>query len=160
MKNYLFLLLSILLSSNVYAAEEILNYHSEIYVNEDRSITVTETIVVNAEGRQIQRGIFRDIITTSENEKGRRIKYQLKVLEVLKDGVPENYEVSNIRFGERIRIGNADIILSPGQYTYTIKYKMENQVRFFKSYDEIYWNVTGNGWGFVIKRASATEIGG
>jgi len=156
MKNYLFLLLSILLSSNVYAAEEILNYHSEIYVNEDRSITVTETIVVNAEGRQIQRGIFRDIITTSENEKGRRIKYQLKVLEVLKDGVPENYEVSNIRFGERIRIGNADIILSPGQYTYTIKYKMENQVRFFKSYDEIYWNVTGNGWGFVIKWASAT----
>ncbi len=156
MKNYLFLFLSLLLSFNVFAAEEILNYHSEIYVNEDRSITVTETIVVNAEGRQIQRGIFRDIITTSENEKGRRIKYKLKVLEVLKDGLPEKHEVSNIKYGERIRIGNADIILTPGQYTYTIKYKIENQVRFFKTYDEIYWNVTGNGWGFVIKRASAT----
>src|SRR5690606_28691117 len=49
-----------------------------------------------------------------------------------------------------------NIILPPGQYTYTIKYKMENQVGLYRDHDEIYWNVTGNDWDFVINEASAT----
>lgn len=148
--------LLILLSFNLYATEEILKYHSDILVNKDRSITVTETIVVNVEGNQIKRGIFRDMVATAEDENGKRIKYDLEVLEVLKDGSPENYEVSGSSLGKQIKIGNADVILASGEYTYSIKYRMENQVRFFEEYDELYWNVTGNAWGFTIQQASAT----
>src|SRR5690606_21986881 len=128
---------------------------TDIEVLTDRSIIVTEHITVMAEGVNIQRGIFRDIPTAMINERGRRVKYRLEVLEVLKDGQPENYSESGISNGTRIRIGNADVMLKPGKYAYTIKYKMENQVRFFDDYDELYWNATGNQWGFTIKEASA-----
>jgi len=31
-----------------------------------------------------------------------------------------------------------------------------SQLGFFKDHDELFWNVTGNGWGFPIDHASAT----
>ena len=38
----------------------------------------------------------------------------------------------------------------------SISYRVQNQVRYFADYDEIYWNATGNYWAFPIKRARAT----
>ena len=35
---------------------------------------------------------------------------------------------------------------------------MSRMIGFFDGYDEIYWNVTGNGWAFTIERASATVV--
>ena len=32
---------------------------------------------------------------------------------------------------------------------------MKNQIRYFDSHDELYWNVTGNYWLFPIEAASA-----
>ena len=29
---------------------------------------------------------------------------------------------------------------------------------YFADHDELYWNVTGNGWGFPIDRASARVV--
>jgi len=156
MKKILFGILFFFISISGFSVEKILSYHSDITVNTDRSVTVTETIKVQAEGRNIQRGIFRDIPTTAENERGNRVKYKIVVLEVLKDGEPEKYALDKIKDGIRIRIGQRDVFLSPGDYTYTIKYNMANQVRFFDGYDELYWNVTGNGWMFSIDQASAT----
>ena len=42
------------------AQEVIKSFHSEIEVNNDGSLVVTEFITVNSEGRNIRRGIFRD----------------------------------------------------------------------------------------------------
>ena len=43
----------------------------------------------------------------------------------------------------------------PGDYTYTIRYRVDRELGFFKDFDELYWNVTGNGWTFAIDRAEA-----
>ncbi len=37
-----------------------------------------------------------------------------------------------------------------------ITYRVRNGTRFFKDYDEFYWNVTGNDWPVPIDHASAT----
>ena len=61
-----------------------------------------------------------------------------------------------IEGGERIYIGNADRIISRGPHTFRITYNTNRQIRYFDDHDELYWNVTGNGWQFPILRASAT----
>ncbi len=158
MQKIFLIIVAVLLCFQAKATEEILTFHSDIQVEKDRSVLVTETIQVNVEGVNIQRGIFRNIVTAALDENGRRINYDTEVLEVLKNGMPENFSVSAISGGQQVKIGSSDVILSPGEYTYTIRYRMENQVRFFENYDEIYWNVTGNEWDFVIREASARVI--
>ena len=39
--------------------------------------------------------------------------------------------------------------------TVEITYTVRNGTRFFKDYDEFYWNVTGNDWPVPIDHASA-----
>jgi hypothetical protein len=52
-------------------------------------------------------------------------------------------------------MGRKNVFLRPGEYTYTITYRTDQQLGFFKEFDELYWNVTGNGWTFAIDRAEA-----
>jgi len=138
-----------------YGQEEILDYRSNITVNLDRSVTVTETIKVRAEGNNIQRGIFRDIPNVMLDENDQRLKVDLEFEEVYLNGSPVNWAVDGITDGKRLKIGDANVFLDPGVYTYTLTYKMGNQVRFFEQYDELYWNATGNQWAFPIKKAVA-----
>ena len=44
-------------------SERIISYYSDIQVAADASLHVTETIRVQAEGREIRHGIFRDFPT-------------------------------------------------------------------------------------------------
>jgi uncharacterized membrane protein YgcG len=54
-----------------------------------------------------------------------------------------------------VRIGNANRFLDTGQHIYAITYRTTRQLGFFDDYDELYWNVTGNGWGFPIDEVTA-----
>ena len=58
MRIYL-LVISFLISIATFAQEEILEYTSDINVNVDRTINVTETIKVRVEGINIKRGDFQ-----------------------------------------------------------------------------------------------------
>ena len=53
-------LLVLFFSTNTQAVERVLDFHSEVRVAADGVLTVTEVIVVQAEGREIRRGILRD----------------------------------------------------------------------------------------------------
>ena len=47
------------------------------------------------------------------------------------------------------------VFLKPSRYTYSLTYRTNRQIGFFERFDELYWNVTGNGWRFPIERAAA-----
>ncbi|MBI4922908.1 MAG: DUF2207 domain-containing protein [Devosia nanyangense] len=139
------------------AAEQIRSFTTNTTLRVDGSVDVVETIEVNAEGSQIRRGIYRDIPTTLINDDKSRLRSDLDVVAVLKDGVPEPYSVENIGNGfKRIRIGDADVFLDYRVYRYTIHYTMSRMARFFADHDELYWNATGNYWDFPILKATAT----
>ncbi len=140
------------------AAELIRDYHADIAVAVDGTLTVTETIEVQAEGQEIQRGIFRDFPLYARDADGRTVEVDFDLLSVERDGEPEDYHTESIAGGVRIYAGSADVYLDPGAYTYTITYTTGRQIRFFEDHDELYWNVTGNGWRFPILKASATVI--
>ena len=75
--------------------------------------------------------------------------------EVLRDGRVEPYHTQSVSNGVKIFIGQKDVFLQAGVYTYTIRYRVDRELGFFKDFDELYWNVTGNGWTFAIDRAEA-----
>ena len=73
-----------------------------------------------------------------------------------RDGSSEAYRVQNQSNGRRVYIGDADYFLPPGFYQYELRYLTTRQLGLFEDFDELYWNVTGNGWSFPIDKASAT----
>ena len=138
--------------------ERIISYDSKITINEDGSMLVTETIKVHAAGNKIKRGIYRDFPTDYEDKYGNNIRILFEVKEVLRDGLREPYHTERESNGIRVYCGSSSYYLSAGDYTYTITYKTNRQIGYFEEHDELYWNVTGNGWDFEIERASATII--
>jgi len=150
----LLLLLTVALASAPALAEEqILAFDSTVRVETDGSLLVEERITVNAEGRNIRRGIFRDFPTIYAEAGGVRRDVGFDLLEVLRDGAREPSFTESVGRGIRIYIGDEDTLLRPGRYTYTIRYRTTRQLRHFADYDELYWNVTGNFWDFPILRA-------
>ncbi|MGB3540962.1 MAG: DUF2207 domain-containing protein [Mesorhizobium sp.] len=140
---------------SVLAAETINNFHALIDVGADSALTVTETIAVNVEGRQISRGIFRDIPLRYQDENGRTREAGLNVRSVTRDDRSEPYAIEHSSGVLRIRIGDADVLLPRGVHIYKIVYQTTRQIRYFDDHDELYWNVTGNGWDFPILKSSA-----
>ena len=138
------------------AAEVINAFATDIVLRADRSVLVTETIDVTAEGREIRRGIYRDIPTTLINPDGSRLRSTLTVIAVTRDGHSEPFRLENLGNGyQRIRIGDADVLLRSGRHRYVIRYTMTRMGRSFADHDELYWNATGNYWNFPILEAVA-----
>jgi len=149
--------LSALLLPQAAAAEErILSFDSQVAIRKDGSLDVTETIRVNVENVQINHGIFRDFPTRYKAPGGRRVKIDFSLLGTTLDGQAEENHVETLSNGVRIKIGSADRIVPVGEHEYAIHYRATRMLGRFKDYDELYWNVTGNGWDFPIDQASAT----
>ena len=138
------------------ATERILSFHSDITVNPDASMRVEETIKVRAAGEQIKHGIFRDFPTRYRDRLANPYVLGFEVQEVRRDGKPEPFHTEKLGNGVRVYIGDKDVFLDPGEHTYTLVYATNRQLGFFPDHDELYWNVTGNGWIFPIDEASAT----
>ena len=154
--NRSFLVLLLLASAQALATERILSFHADIHVQADGAMNVTETITVRAEGRDIKRGIYRDLPTTYRDAAGRRVSVAYTHIGVLRGGRPEPHHETVLGNGIRITIGDKNRFLELGQYTYTLSYRTDRQLGFFDDHDELYWNVTGNGWRFPIDSASAS----
>lgn len=143
-----------------WSAEVIRNYATSVTLLEDGSVDVTENIEVRAEGKEIRRGIYRDIPTlqliTDENDKEiGKLRSRLDVISVERDGKPEPWFTEGITNGTRIYIGDADVFIPTGIYRYTIRYTMTRMARRFENFDELFWNATGNFWAFPIENAVA-----
>ena len=139
-----------------FAEEFIRSYHSVVEVAADGKLAVTETITARAEGQNIKRGIFRDFPLYALDANNRRTKVDFNVVSVERDGTPESWRTENIDGGIRIYTGSADRFLPTGEHVFQITYTTARQIRYFSDYDELTWNVTGNGWQFPMGEISAT----
>jgi uncharacterized membrane protein YgcG len=140
------------------ADERILAYDSEITVRQDGSLDVHETIRVRAEGRQIKRGIYRDFPTVYQTPSGRPIIVPFDFRSASRDGRPENWRTESRGNGVRVYLGRAGVMVGRGEHTYDLNYHTDRQLGFFADHDELYWNVTGNGWEFAIDNARAKVL--
>ena len=135
--------------------ERVLSYRSDIEVAADASLHVTETIRVEAEGREIRHGLYRDFPTVYDRG-GQTITAGFTVDGVERDGHSEPWRREAIEGGVRIRIGDADREIPPGEHSYVIRYTTTRQLDLSDpNFDALYWNVTGNGWALPIDSAEA-----
>lgn len=149
-------LVGLLLAFPATAREEIRSFTSDVILNTDGSVQVTETIEVNAEGSEIRRGIYRDIPVVMLGSDGGKVRPDLEVTGVTRDGDQEMFRVERMGDFQRIWIGNPDYFLEYGVHRYIIRYTMTRMARAFEDHDELYWNATGNYWVFPILAARAT----
>jgi len=138
-----------------FASEEILDYHSDIRVQQDASLTVRETIRVRSAALDIRHGIYRDFPTRYKDRLGKQYVIRFDVVQVTRDGQPEKFQIEERTDGERIYVGDENAVLAPGEYSYSLTYTASREIGFFADHDELYWNVTGTGWVFPIAHATA-----
>ena len=149
------LLLLAALPAHAAGGETILDFNSRITVKSDSTMIVTETIKVRSTASKIKHGIYRDFPTTYEDRSGNTLRVGFQVLETLRDGRGEGHHMKAIKNGQRVYLGKEDTLLKPGVYIYTLTYATNRQIGYFDDFDELYWNVTGDAWDFVIERAQA-----
>ena len=148
-------LLALTLALPVSAREEISGFIADITLRNDGSVRVVETIDVNAEGIDIRRGIYRDIPTVQLSISGQKIRSDLVVETVTRDGNDEPFRTERMGNFVRIWIGNSEQFIARGQHRYVLTYTMDRMARSFAEHDELYWNATGNYWIFPIVRSAA-----
>ena len=144
-----------LLALSARADERILDYHSDITVRPDSSLLVRETIRVRAEREQIKHGIYRDFPTRYRDRLGDAFNVRFTIVEAKRDGAAEDYHTESLSNGVRVYLGSKGAEVPRGEHTYELAYQVTREIGFFADHDELYWNVTGNGWIFPIDRASA-----
>jgi hypothetical protein len=137
------------------ADERILAFASEMDVHADGTMEVSETIRVRSEGDQIRHGIYRDLPTIYRTPTGEVTRVRLTVGRVERDGESEPYVLEGLSNGQRVKIGTAESLVAPGEHSYRILYTISDEIGFFATHDELYWNVTGTGWPFAIDAVEA-----
>jgi len=147
-------LVFLLLPLSAEAEENILLFSSTARVYEDFSLEVREDITVNVEGKEIRRGIYREFPTEYRDEKGDVVRIGFSVETVLLNGEKLPYRTERRNEGSyRVYLGDPDAFAPRGPQTYTLVYVVTGVIGFFDDHDELYWNVTGNGWSFRIDKA-------
>ncbi|WP_238749939.1 DUF2207 domain-containing protein [Neolewinella maritima] len=144
MRYLLFVVLPFLASPAIlFAQERFRTWHTEIVLHTDRSAEVTETITVVAEGRSVKRGITRTFPAP------------VKLLDVRRDGRSEPYHTDRKGGGVTLYVGQKDKLISPGTYTYRLRYRIEGAVLAYDSLDELSFDLIGPKLDFLIEQLTA-----
>ncbi|WP_428230004.1 DUF2207 domain-containing protein [Flavobacterium sp.] len=153
LRKIFFVLLSVLFYQ-AQAQERILSFDVKIKIEKSGKINVVEKISIYAEGNIFRHGLLRVLPLTRKDKDGHDIDVQYTVNSVKKDGKREPYFTKEESGDWKIYIGNKDLELESGIYDYEISYTAPFQIGYFDQYDELYWNVTGNGWDLPIDKVT------
>ena len=140
--------------------ERIIDLHADIRIHSDGNVIVTEYFTVYAAGVNIRRGITRDIpeYRIDRNNKTRSIP--VEILSVKHNGEISEYHTETSRKSGNSEIivytGSSDAFLEKGIHQYEFVYQARGHVGFYDDFDELYWNVMGEGCIYTIEHISAT----
>jgi len=151
-------LLAALAGPAVAQTERILSFDSQVTIAANGDLTVVETLRVLAAGQSIRQGIMREFPTRYDIPGGKTVTVGFKVISVRRDGRSEDYHTETAGNGVKVYMGKKGRLLDPGEHTYELTYATDGQIGQFANHDELYWNVTGNGWRLPIDQASATIV--
>ncbi len=139
----------------VNANEMIFAFQVAAEVKADRTLRVTETITYFFP--EEKHGIFR-YIPDRYSRNGGAYRLHLTLVSVTMDGESVPYVIESRSPDLRIKIGDKDKMVV-GKHVYAITYETDRAINSFDDHDELYWNVTGNGWDVPITSASVAVRG-
>jgi uncharacterized membrane protein YgcG len=139
-------------------SERILSFDSRVTIAPTGDLTVVETLRVLSAGLSIRQGIVREFPTRYTVPGGRTVTVGFRVLGARRDGRNEDYHIESAGNGVKVYLGKKGRLLDPGEHVYELTYATDGQIGQFADFDELYWNVTGNGWRLPIDVATATIV--
>jgi len=130
-------------------------FRVDIGVRADGIVEVRETIV--AEFLSDRHGIHRYIPVEGRDDQGKPYRLDVDLNGVWRDGEPERVDES--RKGDQLvwRVGKEETTFR-GTHEYVIEYDVRGAVGRFADLDEIYWNVSGEGWDVPLPVVAATVV--
>ena len=148
---------TILLSGTVAHADEgwvIYNFHSDITIAADATLTIREDIFVDFLGQQ-KHGIFRTIPLRYRYDDTHDRIYELNVESVTDNQGSVPYDDYVDSDNQVIKIGDPNRTTS-GRHTYEITYTVQGAMNSFADHDELFWNVDGSLWPVPKMEVGAT----
>ncbi len=133
-------------------------FASDIEVQRDGGLLVTEAIDVDFQLLSDRHGIFRDIPVRYQWDPDPKLVrvYQVSVQSVRDaSGRGLKYETSENGANLQIKIGDANKIVV-GKQTYRITYSVRGALNTFADHDELFWNVNGGDWPVATRVVTAT----
>ncbi|MFM9984713.1 MAG: DUF2207 domain-containing protein [Flavobacteriales bacterium] len=154
--------------------DRISHFHSDMHVRKDGILEVKETITVQNPddeelpyftyvmdravfrevNNEIKHGLRREIPTAYYSEEGFVANAPIEIKEIKLDGAEVPFFTEKATNGIVLYIGDKYENLSFGEHVYEISYEAQRQVVFMEDHDEIYVNVTGNGWTLEMDRVT------
>jgi len=133
--------------------EEITRFESHITINQDTSLSIEETI--NYFTPVDKHGIYRYI-----PEKYRRegLVYSNPISEISvtdTEGNPMPFSTTREKGNLTLKIGDPNKTFA-GRRIYSISYKVGHAILRQKDFDELYWDITGEGWQFPVLSSTVT----
>jgi len=121
-------------------------FHTEIQVNQDSSLTISERILADCGQCYNKHGIFRVVPTQIKTSDLGVIRTPIKLISIT-DATGNSYQYETIKSGGTVtwKIGDPNTTVT-GKHEYDIVYKVENAIRGQSNFDELYWNLNGNYW--------------
>lgn len=137
-----------------FAEEFIKQFDVTMTALENGDMLVEEQITYDF-GYGERHGIYRYIPLISQvGDLYRVISIDFK--KVQREGSDEPFETDQSSDQVEVKIGDADRTIT-GTHTYLLEYLVKNGIGSnYDDHDEIYWNVTGNGWDVPIASVSVT----
>ena len=105
------------------AEERILRYLSDVQVQKDSSLEVTETIDLRAENNRINHGIYRDFPTHYRGRNGSQVRVGFTFEGATLDGNSVPASTEPFANGVRIKVGDPDKIVDIGEHSYMLRYR-------------------------------------
>lgn len=129
--------------------------NTEIVVNQDSSLTITENILADCGNLPNKHGIYRVLPKKYKTVNG-TFNLPIDLISITDEiGRQLDYSVSSDSDTITFKIGDPDITVY-GENFYKIKYQVKNTIRTANSnFDELYWNVLGNYWDLEIDNFKA-----
>jgi len=156
------LLLLVIATAPAFARSwRIAHFDTRCTVAEDGTVLVEEEIHPLFQGAY--NGILRDIPVEYPGPDGTTYRLLVKVASVTDEsGAPIKFEQSSRN--QRVAGGAVHQFLvlkiyaagTDAERTVRISYRVQNGIRYFKDFDEFYWNATGLDWPVPIDAATAT----
>jgi len=136
------------------------NFDSEIIVNKDSTLDITERITADCGTAIGKHGIFR-VLPEDVKIGGKSISSPAELISITDfSGNAINYTESRNNTDKTVtwKIGDANKTVQSVN-NYIIHYRVKNVIRFSNAnFDELYWNLTGNFWDLEIDKFHAHII--
>lgn len=128
--------------------------HVIIDVKSNGDLIVTEQFDINAGGYIFKHGIYRRIPLLLEGQYGGKYLAGFKMLDAQLNNAQTPYEATISNGKAVIKVGDPAKKLEHGPAKFVISYQLSNEIRFFKHYDELYFNAIPHHWVTTIEKST------